>query len=132
MVVPASQVESLTWSLMPVRIHLLDDEPAIQALVSHFLGEAGYAVDVLVDPLMALDAIHDGQYALVITNSVMDGPAGATLLAEMRQRHPALPLLHLDDQSQPRLPHFPSDVPTLKKPFELDALIDTVRSLAGG
>ena len=116
---------------MPVRILLLDDEPGIQTLVSHLLGEAGYAVDVLTDPLTALDVIHDGQYALVITNSVMDGPAGAKLLAELRQRHPALPLLHLDDQSQPRLPQFPSDVPTLAKPFDMDALLDTVRTLAG-
>ena len=116
---------------MPTRILLLDDEPAIQAFVSHLLGEAGYAVDVLTDPLTALEAIQDGQYALVITNSVMRGPGGAKLVAQMRRQYPALPVLHLDDQSQLRVPEFPADVPTLTKPFDIDALLDAVRSLAG-
>jgi DNA-binding response OmpR family regulator len=116
---------------MPVRVLLLDDEPAIQAFVSRLLGEAGYVVDVLTDPLTALEAIRDGYYALVITNSVMQGPAGSALVAQLRRRYPALPVLHLDDQSHPYGEDFPADVPTLTKPFENDLLLDTVRALAG-
>jgi DNA-binding response OmpR family regulator len=116
---------------MPARILLLDDEPAVQAFVSRVLEEAGYAVDALTDTLTALEAIQDGQYALVITNSVMQGPNGAKLVARMRRLYPALPVLHLDDQSHPRVPEFPADVPTLTKPFHNDELLDTVRTLAG-
>jgi DNA-binding response OmpR family regulator len=115
---------------MPPRILLLDDEPAIQAFVSRLLGEAGYAVDILADPLTALEAVQDGRYAVVITNSVMQGPAGARLVAEMRRRYPELPVIHLDDQSHPRAPQFPADVPTLFKPFSMGELLDTVRALA--
>lgn len=116
---------------MPARILFIDDEPAIQTFVGRLLGEAGYAVDLLTDPLTALEVIQDGQYALVITNSVMQGPRGAKLVAQMRRLHPALPMLHLDDQSQPQVPEFPTDVPTLTKPFLNDLLLDTVRGLVG-
>lgn len=116
---------------MPARVLLLDDDPAIQAFVSRLLVEAGYAVDLLTDPLTALEAIQDGQYALVITNSVMQGPGGAKLVAQMRRWYPALPVLHLDDQSHPKVPEFPPDVPTLTKPFLHDRLLDTVRALVG-
>jgi hypothetical protein len=47
----------------------------------------------------------------------------------MRRLYPALPVLHLDDQSHPRAPEFPADVPTLTKPFDHDVLLDTVRTL---
>ena len=114
---------------MHLRVLLLDDEPAVQRFVSRLLEEAGYAVDSLTDPLTALEAIQDGQYALVITNSVMHGPAGAKLVAGMRREQPTLPVLHLDDQLHPQVPEFPPDVPTLTKPFDDDLLLKAVREL---
>jgi DNA-binding response OmpR family regulator len=93
---------------------------------------AGYTVDLLTDPMTALEVIHDGEYALVITNSVMQGPGGAKLISQMRRAYPALPVLHLDDQSQVRVAEFPDDVPTLTKPFHHGELLDAVRALAGG
>ena len=114
---------------MPDRILLLEDDAAIQALVPRLLAEAGYAVDVLADPVAAPELIRNGRYALVITNSVMEWPRGAELVARMRRECPGLPLLHLDDQSHPISPDFPSDVPRLTKPFRLDALLERVETL---
>ena len=116
---------------MPARILLIEDEPAIQAFLGRLLRGAGYAVDLLTDPQTALETMQDGHYALVITNSLMQGPGGAKLVAQMRRRYPALPVLHLDDQSQPQVPEFPTDVPTLTKPFLNEVLLDTVRALVG-
>jgi DNA-binding response OmpR family regulator len=117
---------------MPTRILVLDDEPAIQHLLSRLLESAGYQVDTLKDPLAAFEVIRSGAYALVITNSVMHGPAGAKLVARMRREHPTLPVLHLDDQSHPQVPEFPPDVTTLTKPFHHDVLLEAVRELVGG
>jgi hypothetical protein len=61
----------------------------------------------------------------------MQGPGGARLVAQMRQLYPALPVLHLGDQSHPQVAGFPSDVPTLTKPFENGVLLDSVRNLIG-
>ena len=116
---------------MSTRILLLDDEPAILALVSRVLEAGGYHIDTLTFPLTALQVIREGQYALVITNSVMQGPAGAKLLARLRRLYPTLPLLHLDDQSHPTVPEFPSNVPTLSKPFTNIALLEAVGGLVG-
>ena len=79
----------------------------------------------------SFNSIRERLGAPVITNSVMQGPAGSALVAQLRRRYPALPVLHLDDQSHPYGEDFPADVPTLTKPFENDLLLDTVRALAG-
>ena len=89
-------------------------------------------MDTPADVARALDLIAGGDYALVITNSVMQGPGGARLVAGMRRLYPDLPVLHLDDQSHPRVPEFPADVPTLHKPFGADVLLAKVEELLRG
>lgn len=122
----------MTRGMMSIHILLLDDEPAIRRLVARVLEDAGYEVDTLAEPLAAIEAIAEGGYGLIITNSVMQGPGGARLVAAMRRQYPTLPMLHLDDQSHPRAPEFPADVPTLAKPFERNVLLEAVRGLVGG
>jgi PleD family two-component response regulator len=82
---------------LPSRILVLDDEPVLRALVARILTEAGYQVATLADALTAVEALGGGQYDLLITNSVMRGAGGAKLVASVRERHPRLPILHLDD-----------------------------------
>ena len=94
---------------MSIHILLLDDEPAIRRLVARVLEDAGYEVDTLAEPLAAIEAIAEGGYGLIITNSVMQGPGGARLVAAMRRQYP-----------------------TLAKPFERNVLLEAVRGLVGG
>ena len=115
---------------MPHRILILDDEPAIQNYLTRTLVEVGYRVDTLSDPLTVFEFVQDGEYDLIITNSVMNGVRGARLVARLRRLYPLLPLLHLDDQSQLQEPEFP-DVPTLTKLFRAEVLVSTVRRLLG-
>ena len=86
-------------------------------------------MNTLADPATVFEEISGGDYALVITNSVMQGPDGARLVARMRRLYPELPVLHLDDQSHPPVPEFPPEVPTLSKPFDHDVLLAKVEEL---
>jgi two-component system chemotaxis response regulator CheY len=99
--------------------------------VARILGEAGYHVATLADALTALEVLEGGQYDLLITNSVMSGARGAKLVARVRERHPQLPVLHLDDGAHPAPDEFPGDVPTLLKPFSSLLLLDQVRQILG-
>lgn len=61
----------------------------------------------------------------------MSGARGAKLVARVRERHPQLPILHLDDGGHPAPDEFPGDVPTLLKPFSRDVLLDQVQQILG-
>lgn len=116
----------------PPRILVLDDEPMIRHFVARSLEEAGYEVVVLSPPLGALELLADAHFDLVITNSIMPAVSGAQLVAQIRGNFPDVPVIHMDDQSHPLPPEFPTDVPRLDKPFSEVALLrEVVRQLEG-
>jgi DNA-binding response OmpR family regulator len=61
---------------MPARILVLDDEPAIRALVARASAEEGYEVVTVANGLLGLSAMAVGHFDLVITNCMpgMSGP----------------------------------------------------------
>jgi DNA-binding NtrC family response regulator len=110
----------------PARILVLDDEPMIRHFVGRALEEAGYEVVVLSPPLGAVDLLADAHFDLVVTNSIMPAASGAQLVAQIRNEFPDVPVIHMDDQSHPLPPEFPTDVPRLDKPFSNDTLLREV------
>lgn len=115
------------------RILVVDDEPAVRHVVTRALEEAGYQVAALSEPQSVLDHIHraDDPVDLVVANSRMPGMSGPELIARVRSLRPALPILHIDDASQPPPVPLPPDVPTLRKPFSPDRLVELVRQQLG-
>jgi DNA-binding NtrC family response regulator len=104
----------------------------IRHFVARALEEAGYQVVVLSPPLGALELLGEAPFDLVITNSIMPAASGAQLVARIRNEFPNLPVIHMDDQSHPVSPEFPTDVPRLGKPFSNDALLrEVARQLEG-
>ena len=110
----------------PARILVLDDEPMIRHFATVALESAGYEVVVLSPPSGAMKLLADAPFDLVITNSIMPAASGAQLVAQIRKEFPDLPVIHIDDQSHPLPPEFPTDVPRLDKPFSNDTLLREV------
>jgi DNA-binding response OmpR family regulator len=117
---------------MPARILVLDDEPAMRALIARALGEEGHALVLVADGLRGVSAAAAGDFDLVITNDCMPDMSGAEVVERLRRLFPTLPILHLDDLSRPFGDQFPENVPTLYKPFGIAALKDAVRKLLAG
>jgi CheY-like chemotaxis protein len=114
----------------PPRILVVDDEPAVRHLLVRLLDTEGYEVVAVNDGAAGLAAAKTAgkPYDLVITNNCMPRMSGAELVAHLQRLYPGLPILHLDDLSRPQHTGEIS-IPTLFKPFSLDALLDAVRSL---
>lgn len=110
----------------PARILVLDDEPMIRHFVGRALEVAGHEVVLLSPPSGAVELLADAHFDLVITNSIMPAASGAQLVAQIRKEFPDLPVIHIDDQSHPLPPEFPTDVPRLDKPFSNDTLLREV------
>ena len=110
------------------RILVIEDEPTLGHLLIRALEWDGYDV-VWVNGEAGLRAakMWGKSYDLVITNSRRPGAAGADPIALVHNLFPGLPVLHLDQVSQPK--GEAHDGPTLYKPFGVDSLSEAVREL---
>jgi CheY-like chemotaxis protein len=118
-------------STAAARILVADDVPLIRLLVQRVLSQAGYEVVAVNDGKAALDATTTAEvpFDLVITNTWMPGMDGPELIKILRSRCPSMPIIHLDDGSGQNNSPIPDDVPTLMKPFDMQALLEEVQRL---
>ena len=112
-------------SALAPRVLVVDDEPAIRALLVRALGMAGYDVVAVADGEAGLVAARNAElpYDLVVTNSYMPSLSGEELIGQLRNLYPGLPILHLQNLAHPIGPNAGS-VPTLYQPFSVDALLE--------
>jgi signal transduction histidine kinase len=74
----------------PPRVLVVDDEAANLQALRATLGGQGYEVAGFADPGEALAAFQAGAFDLLLTDLVMPGMNGMTLMQEMRARDPDL------------------------------------------
>jgi DNA-binding response OmpR family regulator len=115
------------------RIVVADEDVSVVKFVMDTLRQDGNAVFHEYDALSAvqlacsLDVCH-----LVITNTQVEGVPSVTLIRELRERLPSLPILYLANlgRSTPeREAQLPSDVRILREPFGVEDLLAAVRPL---
>lgn len=109
----------------PRCILVVDDDPEVLRTICRTLQAAGYAVTEAPDGLAALAQLETECPDLLITDNRMPGMTGDALIAEARERFPDLPILRLSGGGDEE--H--SEVETLCKPFDPDALVEVVRGL---
>ena len=62
------------------RLLVVEDDEALAALLEEYLGEAGYAVSVCRRGDTALEMLKNAQFDLVLTDIVLPGADGLTIL----------------------------------------------------
>ncbi len=75
------------------KILLVDDDPSLSRLLSLRLKGEGYSVETAASGKEALDRMRQFHPDLVISDLRMDGMDGMTLLGELHEQRPALPVL---------------------------------------
>jgi two-component system OmpR family response regulator len=104
---------------------VVDDEPAIREIVATLLEDEGYLVRHAKDGLEALATIDDNSIDLVVSDVVMPGLDGASLVRKLRHRGHLMPVVLMSavyaDVDLPGVRFVP-------KPFEIDRLLGTVAS----
>jgi putative nucleotidyltransferase with HDIG domain len=79
---------------MPERILIVDDEEAVRNVVKALLEHSGYAVTVVTGADQALIQLQqDPDYDLVLTDIMMPGTDGLSLLEQICTDYPALPVV---------------------------------------
>ncbi|HEU5477787.1 MAG TPA: response regulator [Gaiellaceae bacterium] len=114
----------------PARVLVVDDEPSIRLLCRVNLELDGYEVLEADTVETARAALADGEIAVVLLDVHLHGERSDVLIAECHAQRPPLPVVVVTgsaDVTQDRLTEADAILP---KPFELEALLATVRSLA--
>ena len=113
---------------------LLVDDNAIQAATRQaILKRAGYFVIAVLNPVRALEQLHDDAYptsiCAVITDHIMPGMSGSQFVREVRKFQPALPIMVISGLEEAEQEYAGMNVRFLLKPLPPDLLLSNLRYL---
>ena len=95
-----------------MRILVIEDEPRILSFLVRGLEAEGFTVDSAVHGVAALERARATHPDLVVLDLLLPGIDGLTVLGELKQERPELPVVILSARS---------DLPTKLRGFELGA-----------
>jgi len=72
---------------------IVDDEQSIRETLSEFLEEEGHAVVVAADAQAAMSAVRETPPDVVVTDIILPGVTGVTLLKQLRQQVPQVQVI---------------------------------------
>ncbi len=109
-----------------IQILVVDDDRYIREFLTFLLEDEGYGVVQAADGAAALQMASAEPPSLVISDIAMPATSGYELMYAMRHRATlrAIPVILMTAMIAPR----PADVPVLRKPFDLDILLETVET----
>lgn len=114
-------------------ILVVEDELLIRLALSDGLRDAGYQVIEACSADEAVEALGTVALDLVISDVRMPGSLdGLALLAIVRQRFPALPVIIVSGHLQPSLALADGATRFLSKPYALEAMLEAIELEVGG
>ena len=116
--------------MAPTRIVVVDDDPAIRAVLGEWLALVGYAPVAFGNGAEALTAVRANPPDLILLDYVLPGLDGPTILRALQAdpRLQTIPVIVLTGSTED-VPPQPGIAAILGKPFRLEALADAVRAL---
>lgn len=127
----APEPVSLDWS-GGGKLLLVEDEDMVRAVAERALTRAGYQITACCDGEEGLAAIEQGEeFDLVVSDVVMPGMDGPTMVRAIRERLPEMPILFMSGYAEEQLRrdiNIP-DMHFIAKPFSVSAIGDKVSSV---
>jgi DNA-binding response OmpR family regulator len=111
------------------KVLVVDDEPAIRALVAKIVERAGHPVDTARDGAEAIQKIEQTQYAVVVLDLMMPNIDGYGLIQHLKAREgvkPAVIVVSAGDSAALRQLDGAMVHSILRKPFDIDVLGDLI------
>jgi DNA-binding response OmpR family regulator len=111
------------------RLLLLDDDPAMQRLISALLRRAGYRVDVVSAGTPAIEKLGRVEYGALLLDLMTPTDGGMTVISHLKQHRPAMlrRVLLVTASPETLLRSVAPDVAgVVQKPFDADQLLAAV------
>ncbi|HEX7153795.1 MAG TPA: response regulator [Thermoanaerobaculia bacterium] len=114
------------------RVLVVDDEPAIRALVTKIVERAGFPVDSARDGAEAIERIDAHEYAVVVLDLMMPNVDGFGFIDYVRNRarRPAIIAISAADSAMLRRLDGAMVHSIVRKPFDIDVLGDLITAAA--
>ena len=112
---------------------VVDDEPAIRALVTKIVERAGYPVVSARDGAEAIEKLEGDEYAVVVLDLMMPNVDGYGLIEYIKsssRRRPAIIVISAGDTAALRRLDGAVVHSILRKPFDIDVLGDLIAAAA--
>jgi CheY-like chemotaxis protein len=115
-------------------ILMVEDEDDLRQITARILTRAGYRVLSATGGAQAIHLAHThpGPIHLLLTDVIMPKMLGNEVAAQVRQRHPSLPVLYMSGYAGPVLTEngtLPDGVTIVEKPFTSRELLDRVHTI---
>lgn len=114
------------------RILVVDDEPDVRMYVERALRADGHEVQTAFDGFMALTALQESAYDLLLTDIAMPGMDGITLSLQAERDYPQMRILLMTGYAHERQRAHNLDVlvhEILSKPFDIETLRARINAL---
>jgi DNA-binding response OmpR family regulator len=115
------------------RVLVVDDEPAIRALVAKIVERAGFPVDSARDGADAIEKLEAHEYAVVVVDLMMPNVDGFGLINYLKGRsgeRPAVIVISAGDPGVFRQLDGAMVHSIVRKPFDIDVLGDLITAAA--
>lgn len=116
------------------RVLVVDDEPAIRALIAKVVERAGLPVDCARDGADAIAKMNERRYAVVVLDLMMPNVDGFELVQHIRERggeRPAIIVISAGESAVLRRLDGSIVHSIVRKPFDIDVLGDLITAAAG-
>jgi PAS domain S-box-containing protein len=135
--VPAPQPEETPTEAADATVLLVEDEPAVRAVVSEMLAGGGYHVIAAIDGSEALQlaSTHDGPIHLLVTDVVMPGMSGQEVARRIAEERPQTRTLFVSGYNESAIAQHGVLAPGtafLEKPFSAAELVRKAREVLDG
>ncbi|MDF3888986.1 response regulator [Cupriavidus basilensis] len=115
-------------------ILVVDDSPSLRRMIGACLRAGGYTVSEAADGDEALALVMDTSFGMLVTDQVMPGTDGLTLIRTLRKTpaYAAIPMLMLTTEADGQVREQARDAGAsgfLAKPFDPDQLMEAVGAL---
>jgi DNA-binding response OmpR family regulator len=117
---------------MEQRVLVVDDDPAIRALVTKIVERAGLPVDNARDGAEAIEKLDSGRYAVLVLDLMMPNVDGYAVITHLRSKtqRPAIIAVTAGDTAAIRRLDGSLVHSVLRKPFDIDVLGDLIVAAA--
>jgi CheY-like chemotaxis protein len=115
------------------RVLVVDDEPAIRALVTKIVERAGHPVVGARDGADAIEKLEQDEYAVIVLDLNMPNVDGYALIEHIKERNgrrPAIIVISAGDTAALRRLDGSVVHSILRKPFDIDVLGDLISAAA--
>ena len=115
------------------RVLVVDDEPAIRALVAKIIDRAGLSVDTAANGQEAIEKLDHHSYAVLVVDLMMPQVDGYAVIDHLRDRgaqKPAIIVITAGDAAAIRRLDGAMVHSVVRKPFDIEVLSDLVMAAA--